>query len=226
MKAKKSPRANLENKRIVFTQIGLIITLALVLLAFEWKTYDNSGWSDKVGDVDLTPEELAIITIQPIPPPPPPPVQITTIINIVDPGTDVIDEIELINIEEGVNSLEPYISDYSDKEDRIPDDIPIVCPQKLPEFPGGEEARILYLKENLRYPSIPRQTGIQGKVHVTFVVEKDGSISNIELLRGIGGGCDEEAMRVVGNMPNWKPGKQNGHPVRVRLNMRIVFNLL
>lgn len=97
--------------------------------------------------------------------------------------------------------------------------------EDMPTFPGGEEARMKYLMENIKYPEEARTKGIQGTVYVTFVVEKDGSISNVKVLRGIGGGCDEEAIRVVSKMPNWKPGKQRGKAVRVQFNMPFKFNL-
>ncbi len=98
--------------------------------------------------------------------------------------------------------------------------------EEWPQFQGGDTARIKYLSENLKYPKIAKETGIQGAVYVTFVIEKDGSISNVNIIRGIGGGCDEEALRVVSAMPKWKPGRQNGKEVRVQFSMPITFKLL
>lgn len=98
--------------------------------------------------------------------------------------------------------------------------------EEYPQFPGGDAERINYLRDNLKYPSLAKETGIQGAVYVTFVVEKDGSISNISIIRGIGGGCDEEALRVVSAMPKWNPGRQNGKEVRVQFNMPITFKLM
>ncbi len=94
-----------------------------------------------------------------------------------------------------------------------------------PRFPGGEPARIQFMQEHLRYPEEAKNAGIEGTVFVSFVVEKDGSISDISVLRGIGGGCDEEAVRVVSKMPNWEPAMQRGDQVRVRFNMPIRFVL-
>lgn len=94
-----------------------------------------------------------------------------------------------------------------------------------PEFPGGMEALMKYLSENIKYPEQAKKENIQGKVYMRFVVEKDGSIVDAEILRGIGGGCDEEALRVVNAMPKWEPGKQKGTPVRVQYNLPIVFKL-
>ena len=97
--------------------------------------------------------------------------------------------------------------------------------EQMPRFPGGEEARIRYLNGNLNYPLTARENGIQGKVYVTFVIEADGSVSNVNVLRGIGGGCDEEAAQLISNMPTWEPGKQRGKPVRVQFNMPILFRI-
>lgn len=96
----------------------------------------------------------------------------------------------------------------------------------FPRYPGGEDARLLYLKRNTKYPAEAMKAGIQGVVVVLFIVERDGSLSNISIERGIGGGCDEEAIRVVKNMARWEPGKRQGKPVRVILRMPVVFRRL
>jgi len=97
---------------------------------------------------------------------------------------------------------------------------------EYPEFTGGMKAFAKYMERNLRYPSQAQDDGVQGKVFVSFVVEKDGSITDVKVLRGIGYGCDEEAMKVIKKSPLWKPGKNKGIPVRVRYNMPINFNLM
>ena len=96
---------------------------------------------------------------------------------------------------------------------------------EMPTFPGGDQARIDFLGENIRYPELAKREGVQGHVFVTFVVEEDGNLSNVKILRGIGGGCDEETVRVIESMPKWKPGKQQGKAVRVQFNMPILFKL-
>ena len=97
--------------------------------------------------------------------------------------------------------------------------------EEAPVFPGGEEARIRFLQQNIRYPQLARESSIQGTVYVTFVVERNGAINDVRVLRGIGGGCDEEAVRVIRAMPKWMPGKQRGKPVRVQFNMAVKFIL-
>jgi len=97
--------------------------------------------------------------------------------------------------------------------------------EQMPVYPGGDEARMQYVASNIKYPEEARKQGVQGTVYITFVIEKDGSVSDVSVLRGIGGGCDEEAVRVISSMPAWTPGKQRGKPVRVQFNMPIKFNL-
>lgn len=102
---------------------------------------------------------------------------------------------------------------------------PFTVVEQPPDFPGGDESRVKFLRENIKFPQMARESGIEGTVYVTFVVEKSGKISSVKVLRGIGGGCDEEAIRVIKQMPDWKPGKQNGQAVRVQFNMPIKFTL-
>ena len=105
------------------------------------------------------------------------------------------------------------------------DDEIFVVVEQDPEFPGGMEAMVQYLSSNIKYPQEAMEKSIQGTVYVTFVVEKDGKVNNIRVIRKIGGGCDEEAVRVVQAMPKWKPGKQRGKAVRVQYNLPIKFQL-
>jgi len=97
--------------------------------------------------------------------------------------------------------------------------------EEMPGFPGGEEKLFEYLRKNIKFPPVARENGIQGRVFVTFVVDKDGRVKDVKILRGIGGGCDEEALRVIRSMPDWKPGKQNGRAVSVQYNLPVNFTL-
>lgn len=97
--------------------------------------------------------------------------------------------------------------------------------EEMPTFPGGDEKLFEYIQKNIKYPAIARENGISGRVYLTFVVDKEGRIKDVRLLRGIGGGCDEEAMRVVRSMPDWKPGRQNGRSVQVQYNLPVNFTL-
>lgn len=102
---------------------------------------------------------------------------------------------------------------------------PVIYVDMMPTFKGGEDEMYLWLGENIRYPQVAKESGIQGTVVVTFVVEKDGSITGIQILRDIGGGCGDEAIRVVKKMPKWKEGRQSNVPVRVQFNLPIKFTL-
>ncbi|MEZ4755710.1 MAG: energy transducer TonB [Flavobacteriales bacterium] len=102
---------------------------------------------------------------------------------------------------------------------------PMTIAEQMPEFPGGKEALFAYIGKNLKYPEQAQEEGIEGVVYVTFVVETDGKITGVQVLRGIGGGCNEEAVRVVSGMPNWTPGMQRGKPVRVKYNLPIRYRL-
>lgn len=118
------------------------------------------------------------------------------------------------------------VAPATQNQDKNPQDKSVfTVVDEMPMFPGGDEARMKYLKENIAYPEEARKAGIEGVVYITFVVEADGSMSDIGILRGIGGGCDEEAMRVIEGMPTWQPGLQRGKPVRTQFNMPIRFTL-
>ena len=105
------------------------------------------------------------------------------------------------------------------------DDAVFVVVEKSPEFPGGNDSLYAFIGRNIKYPEAAKKNKIEGRVFVTFVIEKDGQVSNAKLLRDIGGGCGEEALRVVNSMPKWKPGTQRGNPVRVQFNLPIMFQL-
>jgi protein TonB len=173
----------------------------------------------------------------PPPPDPPPPVQETIKFTPPVVTEEPIDEKDIpppqdeIKVQVGKETKEgngeielPTDGDGNDEIDDTPQQIFTIVEQ-MPEFPGGEEKLFEYLGKNIKYPSMARENGITGTVYVTFVVEGNGEISDVKKLRGIGGGCDEEAVRVVRSMPAWKPGKQNSKPVRVQYNLPIKFTL-
>jgi protein TonB len=221
MEIKKSKNANLEKWRSTNLLIGLLVSLAFVWMSFEYKTYDKEGPIDNLAYVDLGEEDLIIQTKAPEPVKPPP-VKIYT--NMVEVDDDVpVPDID-IDVETG---------DDDEIEAQIIEDDPVedveeqffVFVEDLPAFPGGDIARIKFLKNNIKFPVMAIEAGIQGTVYVSFIVEKDGSISHVNVARGIGGGCDEEAVRVIRKMPKWSPGKQRSIPVRVKINVPIKFKL-
>lgn len=229
MKTISSVQNNNEARRPIYFEVGLIISLVIVLLGFEFRSYkaDDTDLQQLYTSNDM--EEMGEITIQKPPEIPPPRNDVqSTIIEIVENETEVTTDIEVdveANQETVVQEwIPPAIIEQEDEEEE--EEPVFVVVESMPEFPGGEVARLRYLSENLQYPTLAREAGISGAVYVSFVVEKDGQISNIRILRGIGGGCDEEALRVVSEMPKWIPGRQRNIPVRVQFNMPIRFILL
>lgn len=221
---KKSPKADLESKKTLFIEIGLIIALAAVLVAFEWKSYEKTELNLASRAMDDTPEEMIEITQHEKPPPPPKPPQQTTVIEIVEDELEIEDDIEIDVEDDQETEVQDYVPVEEAEEEQEEQQIFTVV-EAMPSYPGGEEAMRRYLSESIEYPQMARESGIQGRVFVTFVVERDGNITDVQILRGIGGGCDEEALRVIKNMPKWAPGKQRGKPVRVQFNMPIMFKL-
>ncbi len=223
MEAKKTPKADLENKKRVFLQVGLILALVAVWSAFEWKQYERQVVDLGVLEIDFIEEEDIPITRPETPPPPPPPDPSTELV-IVDDDVE-IDEEFMIDTEATVFTEVQEFTPIQVVEEEVEEDVIFTVVEDQPGFPGGDEARMRFLQENLRYPTMAREAGIQGTVFVTFVVERDGSVTDVRVLRGIGGGLDEEAVRVVRMMPKWNPGRQRGQAVRVQFNMPIRFVL-
>ena len=225
MEEKKSPKANLENKKVMFTQIGLIISLLIAWLAFEHKSYDKRQIDESLlnREVVLDEEMVEITKQEEQKPQPVEQPQQTTQLEIVDDNVETED----ININAEVEQnevIEEYVAPEVVEEEVVEQEIFQIV-EEMPAFPGGEQKLMEYVGKNIKYPQIARETGIQGRVFIGFVVEPDGSVSNVKLLRGIGGGCDEEAMRVVKSMPKWKPGKQRGKAVRVSYMLPVNFKL-
>jgi len=225
MEAKKTPKADLESKRTLFVQIGLIVALAAMLVAFEWKTYDIKQVDLGSRQAEKVEEDLVEITNQNKPPPPPAPPPTTTLINIVQNDVEVEDDLNIDAEATELTEIPEYTPIASTEEEEVAEAEIFTVVEESPSFPGGDEARIRFLTENIKYPQIARESSIQGTVYVTFVVEKNGNVTDVRILRGIGGGCDEEAVRVIKAMPKWNPGKQRGKPVRVQFNMPIKFTL-
>jgi len=226
MEQKKTPKADLENKRFIFTEIGLVIGLALMLVAFEWKSYEKTTVEVTSRQVENVSEDIIPITEQKVKPPPPAPVKQVVKINIVEDNITVDDDINIDAEADQNTEVQEYIAPVKADEEESAEEAQIfMVVESMPEYPGGEAALYAYLAENIKYPQMAKESGIQGRVFVTFVVERDGRVTDVRVLRGIGGGCDEEAIRVVQGMPKWTPGKQRGKSVRVQYNLPVKFTL-
>ncbi|WP_268034613.1 energy transducer TonB [Algoriphagus sp. PAP.12] len=224
MEAKKTPSADLTKKTGMFLNLGLAVAVGLTLAAFEWKSFDDGALKD-LGMTDDNFEELLDIPITEQPPPPPPPPVEQPIIQEIPDEVEIEEKIEVnfdVDVKEETVIKEVVIAEapVEEKADEIFD---VVETQPTP--PGGMSGWNQYLSKNLKYPTQARRMGIEGTVIVVFVINTDGSIQDVEVLRGIGGGCDEEAVKVVQEAPNWEPGKQRGRPVRTRMRLPIRFKL-
>lgn len=150
----------------------------------------------------------------------------------IDPGTKTVEGTKTAYVDTAKVKVEAPPEKKEEKEEekvveppKPVEDKPFTVVEQMPEFPGGQQEMLKYIQKNVNYPPMARENGIEGKVFVQFVVEKDGSITNVSVPRGIGAGCDEEAKRVIQSMPAWKSGKQNGQAVRVQFTLPVQFKL-
>ena len=224
MDKRKTEKADLEPKKSIFLEIGFVIALAVVFVGMEWKSYDKQEYDLMERVVDDTPEEIIPITEQKVKPPPPKPPPQVTIINVVEDDVEVEDDIEIDVDMDDDTEMEEYIPVIEEEEEIVEEKIFLVVEQ-MPSFPGGEVKMYGYISKNIVYPRRAKESLIKGVVYVSFVVEKDGTVTDVKSLRPLGGGCDEEAIRVIKSMPRWSPGKQRGKAVRVQYRMPIRFTL-
>ncbi len=224
MRVLKNARANLENKRKIFFQIGAIIALLFVIVAFEYRTYEKDVIPEIFNRNFDEIEEFSMLTIHKEPPPPPKVKSRPIVINVVE-NTEIDSSLEIDFSTEEDDPMETWTGFDLPDEPEIDSDSIFISVEHKPEFPGGLSGLYSYFKNNVKYPLPAMERGISGRVFLNFVVEPDGSISNVIVLRGIGGGCDEEAVRVIRNMPLWEPGRQRGRAVRVSFTVPIKFTL-
>ena len=229
MEVKKSPKASLENKRLLFTEIGLIVALLAVWGAFSYSTKEK-----KVSDLmdvnqDIEVEEMVPIT-QETPPPPPEAPKIPLLsdqIDIVEDDIKVDDDM-FMNLEDNAN-MGVEIQDYVEQvqEEHVEEEaIPFQLVEKKPKFQGGDANDFSkWVNSKLVYPEIAKENGVQGRVVLQFTVNPDGSVSNVKVLRGVDASLDKEAVRVVSSSPKWEPGRQRDRAVKVTYTFPVIFQL-
>lgn len=225
METKKSSSADLESGKSIFFKTGLILSLVMVLMAFQYRAYERTIYVSDSNPLDDNFTEEIDITFPKPPAPPPPPKSVEL---VVAPDDQVADNIDMPQSSEGTENTAIASFNYGDfsrPEVEIVEDIIFERPEIMPEFPGGVSALFEYLGKRIKYPTTARELNIHGTVFLAFVVEKDGSVTNVQLVRGISGGCDEEAIRVVSGMPNWIPGRMGTEPVRVKFSLPVRFKL-
>ena len=229
MEIKKTEKANLENKKMLFLEIGMIIALAAVYVAFEWQTEEQQ--IIELEDTTQVIEVEEVIATQTETPPPPPsapkmPV-LSDQIDIVDDEI-VVDDNMFLNLEDDVN-MGVEIMDYveSVEEEVIEEEaIPFQLVEEKPSFMGGDANEFSkWVNQRLVYPEIAKENGVQGRVTLQFTVESDGRVTNVKVLRGVDSSLDQEAVRVVTSSPRWTPGKQRDRAVRVTYTFPVIFQL-
>jgi len=235
MELKKNPKADLTRNSGLYFVIGLVLVMLLTYIAFEWKTYDDDNNFDYTMNVEDTLDEEVPMTEQLKTPPPPPPPAAPEIIEVVEDE----EEVEETVIESTETSQEEEVIEVADVEvEEIEEDVdvPFAVIEDVPIFPGCENEPKNKLRDcfnsmmqkhigkNFRYPEIAQEMGVQGRVNVMFVIQKDGSIGNVRM-RGPDKNLEEEAARIIGKLPKMTPGKQRGRAVRVPFSIPITFKL-
>ena len=229
MEIKKTEKANLENKKILFLEIGLIVALAIVYVAFEWQTEEKQiiELEDTTQVIEV---EEVIATQQDTPPPPPSAPKMPVLSDQIDIVDDeiVVDDNMFLNLEDDVN-MGVEIMDYveSVEEEVIEEEaIPFQLVEEKPSFMGGDANEFSkWVNQRLVYPEIAKENGVQGRVTLQFTVESDGRVTNVKVLRGVDSSLDQEAVRVVSSSPRWTPGKQRDRAVRVTYTFPVIFQL-
>lgn len=226
MEIKKTPKANLESKKPTWLLVGYVIVLAFMFIAFEWtrdiRIDTSGGITENVFEQDM---EIPISKQSEIAPPPPPVAAINEILTIIDDETELEETTIASSEETGENVEIKHIATTVDEEVPVEDEIFEVVEEKPDFLNGGMVGLMRYLRDNIKYPTIPQETGTQGRVTVQFVVNKDGSIVDVKVAKGIDPYLDKEAVRVISTMPKWKPGKQRGVPVRCKFTVPVTFKL-
>ena len=227
MEIKKSPKADLESKKSTWLLVGYVIVLAFMFVEFELTKRDiKIDTSQAITDVFFE-EEIIPITEQPeqVTPPPPEAPSIAETLTIVEDDADV-EETAIVSSEELNQAVEIKYVPVAVEEEEPEEQTIFEVVEQMPEFPNcGMAGLMQYLSKNIKYPTIAQENGTQGRVTVQFVVNKDGSIVDAKVLRGVDPYLDKEAVRVIMGMPKWKPGMQRGKPVRVKYTVPVMFRL-
>ena len=228
MEIKKSEKASLENKKLLFIEIGLVVSLAITLFAFEW-TSTETETALLEDTTEILVEEEIISTQMDTPPPPPAAPKIPILsdqIDIVDDEIEIEDDM-FMNLEDDA-SLGVEIMDYVEVEEEVVEEeaIPFQLVEEKPSFNGGDANQFSkWVNSRLVYPEIAKENGVQGRVTLQFTVEKDGTVTKVKVLRGVDPSLDKEAVRVVSMSPKWKPGKQRDRAVPVTYTFPVIFQL-
>ena len=230
MEVKKSPKASLENKRLLFTEIGFVLALLGVLFAFNYSSKEKQVATLEAETAVVEVEDMIPIT-QETPPPPEAAPKIPVLsdqIDVVDDNIKVDDNM-FQNLEDDSSSgveIMDYIESAPEEETVEEEAIPFQLVEEKPSFNGGDANEFSkWVNSRLVYPEIAKENGVQGRVTLQFTVNADGTVSNVKVLRGVDSSLDKEAVRVVSSSPKWKPGKQRDRAVKVTYTFPVIFQL-
>lgn len=230
MEVKKSEKASLENKRLLFTEIGFVVALIAIYFAFNWSSTEKEVATLEAEVVNVEVEDMVPIT-QETPPPPEAAPKIPILsdqIDVVDDNIKVDDNM-FQNLEDDANSgveIMDYIESAPEEETVEEEAIPFQLVEEKPSFNGGDANEFSkWVNSKLVYPEIAKENGVQGRVTLQFTVNADGTVSNVKVLRGVDSSLDKEAVRVVSSSPKWKPGKQRDRAVKVTYTFPVIFQL-
>lgn len=225
MELKKNPKVDLRRYSGLFLQVGFVVSVGLMLLAFNMTQKDKSASSLGALEDVISEEEIIPITRQKEiqPPPPPEPPKVTEVLNIVEDDVEIEDELEIEDTEADQDT-EVEIVEIEDEEEEDEAQVFVIV-ENMPEFPGGTLELRKYINQHVVYPEIAKENGIQGRVFVQFVVNKKGEVEQVKIVRGVDPSLDKESLRVIKNLPKWKPGEQRGKKVRVSFTVPINFQL-
>ena len=226
MEIKKSPKADLQNKKVLFTEIGLVIALAVMALAFWYHKSDNKIKVNKIVAEVIEMEEIDVTRQDDTPPPPPQQTQIqviTDVLNIVSNDKKIDSNITFIYESDDFDDLDIVIEE---KEEEIEEEEIFVNAEVMPKFQGGglEKFRA-WVQNTVRYPQIAQESGIQGIVIIKFVVEPTGMLSNFQVLQTPDKSLSDAAIAVLQKSPKWEPGRQRNKPVRCTYTLPVIFRI-
>ena len=227
MEVKKSPKADLENKKTTNLLIGAILTLSVLFIGFEWSERDKKVTTDTGIQEVVFEEEIIPITEQEQPkqaPPPPEAPKVEEVLEIMDNDSEV-EESTIQASDDTQAAVEVKYTPVEVEEEEVEEQQIFQVVEEMPEFPGGMGECMKFLGKNIKYPTISQENGVQGRVIVQFVVNSDGTIVDPVVVRGVDPYLDKEALRVIKTMPKWKPGKQRGKAVRVKFTVPVMFKL-
>ncbi len=226
MEIKKSPKADLQNRKGLFLEIGLVISLLIVVAAFKYAP-DEYRIEAVEQEAVFVEEEIVEITRNELKPPAPPKkIEIQVFNDILDIVTNDTEVKTDISFEEFMDGLDMDVNYVVVEEEEIEEDTPIIKAEKMPTFQGGDLMKFReWVQKRLRYPQIAQENGISGRVTLSFVIEKDGSLTNIEVMQSPDRSLSEEAIRVLKTSPKWEPGKQRNQPVRVKYTLPVAFQI-